>query len=242
MRKVTLAIAALVALVAASVAVAHGIEGAKTAKSVAGTFSAAAGTVSSKTCTTSDGKTIVVTQGKYTGTAMGDADLTGAVTIQARSVVNTTDNIGTVDGQLRVGDTRAAFSGVVDGTGLAGLAVGRTKSKTSLLGNLSATFTPSTGFTGGKIGGGTSGGSAVEIGGTSCKANGGQGAERSSARGTVSALTSSSITVAGLTCAIPSNLASDAAKVKQGDTVEIQCAFSNGANTLTRIQAAKGHH
>jgi hypothetical protein len=242
MRKVTLAIAAVVALVATSVAVAHGIEGAKTAKSVAGTFSAAAGTVSTKTCTTTDGKTIVVTQGKYTGTASGDADLTGAVTIEARSVVNTTDNVGTVDGQVRLGDTRAAFTAVLDGTSLAGLAAGRTKSKTSLLGNLSATFAPATGFTGGKIGGGTSGGSAVEIGGTSCKASGGPGSERSSARGTVSAISSTSITVAGVTCAIPSDLSSVAAKVKQGDTVEIQCAFANGATTLVKIQAAKGHH
>ncbi|HEY1538576.1 MAG TPA: hypothetical protein VGF63_04195 [Solirubrobacteraceae bacterium] len=242
MRKLILATAAVVALVVASVAVAHGIEGAKTAKSVAGTFSAAAGTVSSKTCTTTDGKTIVVTQGKYTGTASGDADLTGAVTIQARSVVNTTDKVGTVSGQLKVGNaTRLAFSTVYDGGSVAGLATGRTASKNALLGNLSATFAPETGFTGGKIGG-TAGGSAVETGGTSCKANAGPGTERSSARGTISALSSTSITVAGVTCAIPSNLASDAAKVKQGDTVEIQCAFSNGATTLVKIQAAKGHH
>jgi hypothetical protein len=223
MRKVTLAIAAFVALAATSVAVAHGIEGAKSAKSVAGTFSAAAGTVSSKTCTTTDGKTIVVTQGKYTGTASGDADLTGAVTIEARSTVNTTDNIGTVSGALSVGDTRAT-------------------SKSALLVNLSATFAPATGFTGGKIGGGTSGGSAVEIGGTSCKASGDGGSERSSARGTISALSSTSITVAGVTCAIPSNLSSDVGKVKQGDTVEIECSFSSGATTLVKIQAAKGHH
>jgi hypothetical protein len=242
MRKVTLAIAAFVALAATSVAVAHGIEGAKTAKSVAGTFSAAAGTVSSKTCTTSDGKTIVVTQGKYTGTASGDADLTGAVTIDARSVVNTTDNVGTVTGSLKVGNTRAAFSAVYDGGSIAGLAAGRTTSKNALLGNLSATFAAATGFTGGKIGGGTSGGGAVEVGGTSCKASGGTSSERSSARGTISALSSTSITVAGVTCAIPSSLSSDVAKVKQGDTVEIQCAFSNGATTLVKIQAAKGHH
>src|SRR3954468_9501480 len=91
MRKLTLAIVGLVALVATSVAVAHGIEGAKTAKAVAGTFSATAGSVTTRSCTTSDNKTVVVSDGKYTGTAAGDADLAGAITLRVRSVVNTTD-------------------------------------------------------------------------------------------------------------------------------------------------------
>ena len=37
------------------------------------------------TVTTSDGKTIVTTNGKYTGTASGDPDLTGPMTLDARS-------------------------------------------------------------------------------------------------------------------------------------------------------------
>ena len=63
MRKLMLFSAGLVALLATSVAVAHGIEGAKTAKAVAGTFTAATSNVSTRTCTTSDGKAIVVTDG-----------------------------------------------------------------------------------------------------------------------------------------------------------------------------------
>src|SRR4051794_29958714 len=209
MRKLSLVIVGVVSLILTSVAVAHGIEGAKTAKSVAATFSATAGTVNSRTCTTSDNKTIVVTQGSYTGTATGDADLTGALTLHVKSVVNTTDNVGTAGGSFRIhtatpGDTKGAFSGVVDHGTLAGLAVGRVKGGVSLLGNVSATFAAATGFTGGKIGGGTAGGSAVEVGGTSCKSSA-PTHERSSARGTVSAISSSSITVAGLTCALPSD-------------------------------------
>jgi hypothetical protein len=243
MRKLTLVIAAIVSLVAASVAVAHGIEGAKTAKTVAATFTATAGTVSTKTCTTSDNKAIVITNGSYTGTATGDATLTGALTLRARSVVNTTDNVGTVDGAFKIdttgdGATRGAFSGVVDHGTLAGLAFGRVGHGVSLLGNVSATFAAATGFTNGKIGGGTAGGSAVESGPASCNAEG-TTHERSSARGTISAISSSSITVAGLTCALPADKQADInAHYKQNDTAEIQCALQNGTNTLTAIGGA----
>src|SRR4051794_17824560 len=114
MRKVVLTMAGLAALVTTSVAVAHGIEGAKTAKAVAATFSASAGTTSSRTCTTTDGKAITVTDGKYTGTAAGDTDLAGAITLRVRSVINTTDKVGTVNGAFRIEvsgrDTVGAFS------------------------------------------------------------------------------------------------------------------------------------
>src|SRR3954469_7412912 len=98
MRKLTLAIVGLVALIATSVAVAHGIEGAKTTKAVAGTFSATAGAVTTRSCTTTDNKTVVITDGKYTGAALGDASLAGAITLRVRSVVNSTDKVGTVSG------------------------------------------------------------------------------------------------------------------------------------------------
>src|ERR1700712_2168654 len=102
MRKMTFAAVVLFALVATSYAVAHGIEGAKSAKSVAATFTATGSTTSTRTCTTTDGKTIVITDGKYTGAAAGDPDLTGTITLRARSVINTTDNVGTVDGRLAI--------------------------------------------------------------------------------------------------------------------------------------------
>src|SRR5689334_7688941 len=204
MRRVVLMMAGLAALVATSVAVAHGIEGAKTAKAVASGFSASAGATTSRTCTTTDGKTITVTNGKYTGTATGDADLAGAITLRVRSVVNTTDKVGTVNGAFRIDvsgrDTNGAFSAVYDNGSIAGLAVGRAREPgAKLVGNLSATFDPATGFTGGKLGGGTNGGGAVELGGGSCKAQGSH-PEHSEARGTISALSTASITVANLTC------------------------------------------
>lgn len=242
MRKLTYAVVALFALVSASYAVADGIEGAKSAKAVTGTFTAAAGTTSTRTCTTTDGKTIVVTEGQYTGAAAGDPDLTGPITLRARSVINTTDNVGIVDGRLSINvadgrKTEARYSAVYDHGTIAGFASGKAhQPNAKLLANLSATFSATSGFTSGKLGGGTAGGSAVEVGAGACKPSHTE-SEKSEAHGTISALSASSITVAGLTCAIPSDKSADVnAKFKTGDTVQIQCTLTSGLSTLTRIE------
>lgn len=244
MRKIMYAVIGLAALVATSVAVADGIEGAKNASAVKGTFAASGVNTSSRTCTTADGKTVVVTDGKYTGAATGDADLTGNITLRARSIVNTTDHIGLVTGTFKIDtagrDTHGSYSAVYDTGNVAGLATGRAHDPSArLVANLSAAFDPATGFTNGKLGGGTAGGSAVEVGGQGCKPQQ-PTHEKSAARGTIFALSTTSITVAGLTCTIPADKSADVnAKFKQGDAVEIECAFAGGVNTLTSI---KGHH
>jgi hypothetical protein len=242
MRKVTFAAVVIVALVATSFAVAHGIEGAKSAKAVAGTFTATGSTTSTRTCTTTDGKTIVVTDGKYTGAAAGDPDLTGAITLRARSVINTTDNVGLVDGRFSITatgkDTSASYSAVYDHGTIAGLAAGRvgqSDSRAKLIGNLSATFSPATGFTAGKIGGGTAGGGAVLVSSGGCKSSS-SSSEKSEARGTITALSTTSVTVAGLTCAIPSAISAEVnAKFKTNDSATIKCSLVSGTNTLTKI-------
>lgn len=237
MRKLTFAAALVVALVATSIAVAHGIEGAKTATAVAGTFTATQASVSTRTCTTSDGKSISITDGKYTGTATGAPDLTGNITLRARSVINTTDNVGTVDGWFKIDvansrDTTGAFSTVYSAGAVSGLAAGRAhEPKVKLLANLSATFAAATGFTNGKLGGGTTGGNAVEVGPGSCQPTQ-PVREHSEARGTISALSATSITVAGLTCATTTDLTT---KFKVSDAVSIRCALVNGTNTLKDI-------
>lgn len=241
MRKVILAAAGVLALVAAGVAVAHGIDGAKTAKAVTGTFSASSSNVSSRSCTTNDGKTLTISNGRYTGTASGDPDLAGAIKLTARSIVNS-DGVGTVDGAFRIDvasgrDTRGVFSTVYDHGTIVGLAVGRAHDPGArLLANISATFAPGS-FTGGKLGGGTAAGSAVEIGPGKCAPAAPVKPEKSSARGTISAISASSITVAGLTCVIPSAVSAEVnAKFHQNDRAEIACAVQNGQNTLTRIE------
>jgi hypothetical protein len=245
MRKLTYAIVGLVALVATSVAVAHGIGGMKSAKAVAATFTAAttAGSSSTQTCTTTDGKVIVQTDAQYTGAAAGDPDFTGPITLRTRSVVNTTDSVGFLTGQFSINvsagaNTSGSFAAVDDHGAVAGLAAGQaSQPDTKLLANLSATFDPATGFTGGKLGGGTAGGSAVELGPNSCQAAN-VVAEKARARGAITALSTTSITVAGLTCAVATADSADVnAKFKVGDNVEIRCATVNGVTTLSRIKA-----
>jgi hypothetical protein len=247
LRRLTFIAAGLAALLASSIALAHGIEGAKSAKAVSTGFSAAAGKTSSKTCTTTDGKTITITNGLYTGTATGDPDLTGAITLSAHSVVNS-DGVGEVNGQLRIDvsggrDTFANYSAVYDHGNIAGLAVGHSRNAgAGLLANLSATFGSTTGFQSGKLGGGTAGGSAVELGPARCARQQQPPAEKSEAHGTISHLDSGSITVAGLTCAIAAgDSAAVNAKFHMNDVVEIHCSLQNGTNTLDHIEA-KHHH
>ena len=165
MRKLMLSSAGLVALLVTSVAVAHGIEGAKTAKAVAGMFTAATSNVSTRTCTTSDGKAIVVTNGKYTGAAAGDPDLTGPITLRAHSVVNTTDSVGVVDGWLKIDvaagrDTTASYrrsttTARLPASPLAAPTIRRRVSSRTL-GDLRCLDR----LPGGKLGGGTASGSA----------------------------------------------------------------------------------
>ena len=242
MRRLTFAAVVLIALGATGYAVAHGIEGAKNAKAVAGTFTATAASMSTRTCTTTDGKTIVVTDGKYTGLGAGDPDFTGTITLRTRSTVNTTDSVGVVQGRLKIDvanarDTEAEFDAVYDHGTIAGLAEGRAHDpRAKLIANLSAGFDPAAGFTNGKLGGATAGGSAVELSSSNGCRPSETRPEKSQARGTISALSSTSITVAGLTCAIPADKSADVnARFKQGDTANIACAFANGQNTLTRI-------
>ena len=233
----------VVALAATGYAVAQGFDGAKSVKSVTATFNATtASNVQTQTCTTSDGKTIVTTNGRYTGTASGDPDLTGPMTLDARSTINTTDNIGVVSGTLRIdvagSDTRAHFDAVVSGGQLAGLANGGAHDPhVSLLANLSSGFTAAGGFTGGKLGG-TSGGGAVEVGPGKCD-HVSTVKEQSHASGTVSAVSSTSITVAGLTCAVPASLQSALAALTVGAHADIQCSLVSNANTLVRANVKR---
>ena len=235
---------AATALAATGLAIAKGLDSNVNARAVSGTFAAtSASKVQTRTCTTTDGKTLVTTNGVYTGTASGDADLTGAATLRAHSTINTTDNIGVVSGTLRIDvasgrDTQAQFDAVFSGGQIAGLAVGHAHAPAArLVANLSAGFTGSGGFTDGKLGA-SAGGAAVELGPGRCRATA-PVKQRSEARGTVSAVSSSSITVAGLTCAVPTSLQSRVAKLTVDSRAEIHCTLVNGTNTLV---SARGRH
>ncbi len=102
MRKFTIVVVGVLALATTGVAVGEGLKGTKSVKTVAGTFTATTSShVDTKTCTTADGKTLVFSHGRYSGTSAGDPDFTGPVTLDVRSVLNTTDDVGTVEGKLK---------------------------------------------------------------------------------------------------------------------------------------------
>jgi hypothetical protein len=240
MRKVLLAAAGVAALVSAQLAVAVGLHNTKSVKKVAGTFTATnVSWTKTRTCTTTDGKTIALTNGRYNGTALGDPDLAGPIRLAAHSVINTTDGVGFVDGRFRIDvpgrDTVANFTAVYDHGALAGLAKGQARTPSArLLANISASFSSTGGFSAGKIGD-SAGGSAVEVGPGTCLPK--PAVEKSSAKGTISALSQSSITVAALTCTIPSSMAMRVhSRFKLGDRAEIHCMLINGDNTLIRIR------
>src|SRR5205823_1856025 len=100
-------------------------------------------------------------------------------------------------------------------------------------------FSPTAGFTNGHVGD-TSGGGAVETQPGRCRAPK-PVSEHSEARGTISALSTTTITVGGLTCTIPAGtaLAAQLAKVKLGGQARIRCTLVNGQNTLTSISGGK---
>jgi hypothetical protein len=246
MRTFVLASACVLALAAAGIAVGKSFDGGtKSTKAVAGTFSATtASKVETRTCTTTDNKTLVSTSGTYTGTATGDPDLTGNISLQTRSLINSTDNVGSVSGKLKIdvasgADTVAQLSGVYSGGQVAGLATGHGQNEhAKLLANFSSGFSPTGGYTGGKIGGGTSGGAAVELGPGQC-APSKAAKEESEAIGSITAVSATSITVAGLTCVVPLSLQSLVSPLTVGMRVEIDCKVSAGATTLTKVEKKK---
>jgi hypothetical protein len=108
------------------------------------------------------------------------------------------------------------------------------------MGDLSSGFSTTGGFTNGKLGGTDGGGAAVLLQHGKCLRAPTVGVQRVRARGTVTAVSSTSITVAGVTCAVPAALAGKLTGVKTGEVVELRCELVNNALTLTKIER-KGH-
>jgi hypothetical protein len=149
MRRLTwIGIAALIALVAAGIAVAHE-RGAKGTDPVSATFTATATKTETRTCTGPDG-TYNIVHARYEGTSTGDPRLTGRITLRTKSVINTTTGYGWTKGWLAVrnGDGRRLAQAYVVGvnstqTTVNGFATGRARgvSETAPGGTLLANLT-----------------------------------------------------------------------------------------------------
>jgi hypothetical protein len=245
MRTFVLVSACVLALAAAGLAVGKSLDGIKSATAVSGNFTATtASKVQTRTCTAANGKTLVSSNGTYTGTSTGSPDLTGNVTLQARSLINSTDDVGSVAGTLKIAPasgaaTEAHFDAVYSGGQLAGLATGHAQAPhAKLLANISSGFSAAGGFTGGKLGGGTNGGAAVELGPGQCRPS--QAVKQTSeADGPITAVSATSITVANVTCVVPAGLQSLVSSLTVGTHVEIRCTVSGATSTLVKVEK---HH
>jgi hypothetical protein len=249
MRKLVWITTAVVALAGAGMAVAHGFDS-KSVKSVSATFTATtANVVKTSTCTGSDG-TYASTKATYSGTAVstsGDPNLSGPITLDTESLVNTTTGVGTISARLKIGTdpnrTDAEFEGVVANGNAVGLAAGQAHDPhTQLLANLSAAWSATGGFTNGFIGHGASGGDAVESLPGGCKPVQAPKPETIDVHGAVTAISTTLISAAGVTCIIPPSLTSavTALNLANGSQVEMTCTASGGTNTLTHVSAKGG--
>ncbi len=101
MKKSIFVAAALAALVASSVAVAHLKSG--NVSAVSATLLAPTTAHLSTRTLTCDGQTIEISTGRYTGTSTSTTpDLAGPIELRVHSVYNTTTKLGWVDGQLKI--------------------------------------------------------------------------------------------------------------------------------------------
>jgi hypothetical protein len=158
MRKtVLIALGAAIALVSAAVAMAAVYTASGVSATTATLATTQATDVKTRTCTGGDGKTFTITSGRYTGTAdftNPATDLDGPLTISARTTVESGSKLGYVEGSFRVKDDGTRVSGkfwgtLDDGGKLAGFLTGSSRgAHARVLGTLSGTFAPATGFVG----------------------------------------------------------------------------------------------
>ena len=165
MRKSIVAVAALVALVASSVAVAHLKSGDVTA--VSATLSATTpANVQTRTYTCA-GQTFEVTTGRWTGLSTSTTpDLNGPVELHVKSVYNSTKKLGWVDGKLKIRGTddrsTAGFSAVNTDGKLDGWLRGNAGHRDGIIfGSLTGSFSKTGGLTDGQLGTGTGANTAV---------------------------------------------------------------------------------
>ena len=207
MRKTLIvAIAAAVALVTAAVALAV-VYTASGVSAATATFSTDKVALRTASCTGTDGKAFTITRGHYTGVATfvaPAAELSGPLTIDAHTTYSTTDGLGYVEGSFRVQDGRhdpnrlgGRFTGTLKGTQLVGFLTASARGHHArVLGNLSATFVPATGFTAGAIGSTSSTAVLAVIAGPTCPKAKPEAEARSRARrvdGKVSAIGDGSV-------------------------------------------------
>jgi len=243
MKKTFFVVAALAALVASSVAVAHLKSGNVTA--VSATLSAPTTAHLTTRTLTCDGQVIEVSNGRYTGTSTSTtADLAGTVELRVHSVYNTTTKLGWVDGSLKIraadNRTSAGFTAINSDGKLDGWVRGSAgRGDGGFFGSLSGSFSKTGGLTSGQLGTGTGANAAVLAKRADCNASETtRPSVRLTVRGTVESISSSEIKVkpadgsASQTCTIGERKPE---RIETGDKVEMTCLQREGKFVLEKI-------
>jgi hypothetical protein len=246
MRRLTLVAAGAFALAATSLAV-GALRPDRSISGVTATFTAT--TVSSRattTCTTHDG-TFQITKGTYTGTASGDAALSGPIRLIVRASINTSKRLGTIDGSVvvdRAGrDTRARLIGVYQDGNVSGLLLGLAMPPGQrLVGTFTASYSSDGGFGAGGIGVGNVDPAALSFSEGTCKGAKPATGQLKLIGGTVQSVDDASITVGlpdggSFSCSLDDRARAEIARrhVQLGDQVRAVCSFRAGAWTLLQV-------
>ena len=244
MKKRILVVAALAALAASSVAVAHLKSG--NVSPVSATLSAPTTAHLTTRTLTCNGQTIEVSTGRYTGTSTSATpDLAGPVELRVHSVYNTTTKLGWVDGQLKIRATdnrsNARFSAVNSDGKLDGWLRGTAGHRDGILfGSLSGSFSKSGGLTDGQLGAGTGANAAVLAKRADCTASKtARPSVRLTVRGTVESISDAAIAVkpadgsASQSCAIGEHKPE---RIQAGDKVEMTCLQREGKFVLAQVR------
>ena len=256
MRKtILIALGAAVALVTAAAAFA-----AFTASGVSATTASFSTTkvehLRTASCTGADSKAWTVTSGHYTGTAdfaNPATDFDGPLVIDARTTYSTTDGLGWVEGSFKVRNEpsklNGRFTATLKGTQLVGWVSATSRGgHARVLGNLSATFVPGTGFTAGAVGSTSSTAVLAVLAGPVCPKPKPEPHKRPvHVEGTISAIgngtVGSMVTVSSkgpstATCTLDASSPSTTG-FAVGDRVEMGCSYIGTTWTLREL---KKHH
>lgn len=244
MRKTIFAVAALAALVASSVAVAHLKSGDVT--QVSATLSATTPANVQTRTYTCDSQVFEVTTGRWTGTAVSTTpDLNGAVSLHVKSVYNTTRKLGWIEGKLKIAGSddraHAGFSAVnVDGKLDGWLRGSAGRGDGIVFGSLSGSFSKTGGLTDGQLGTGTGANAAVLAKRAACKTSETtRPSVRLTVRGTVESISATAIAVkpadgsATQTCTIGERKPE---RIAAGDKVEMTCLQREGTFVLEKVR------
>jgi hypothetical protein len=247
MRRLTLVVAAGLALVATSLAVGALMRD-RSMSAVSATFTATTvGTRATTTCTNGDG-TFQITRGTYTGTASGDPALSGPIRLMVNATINTTKRLGTIDGAVvvdRAGrDTRARLTGVYRDGSVSGMLFGAAMPPGErLLGTFTASYSSDGGFGAGGIGVGNVDPVAISFTDGACNAAKPASGQLKLIGGTVQTLTDGTLTVAlvaggSFSCSLDDQARAEIARqdIKQGDQVTAFCTYRAGTWTLLHVK------